>query len=65
MDASSFVIGFLVGVFFSLVLSNFLAKKVGAAVLAALREYRGDRGEEDDDDEDDPADWWKKGDKHE
>jgi hypothetical protein len=57
MDAASFVIGLLVGIFFSLVLSHFLAKKVGDAVLAALKEYHGD----DDKGEDDPANWWKKG----
>jgi hypothetical protein len=53
-DAPSFLIGFLVGCFFSLVLSTFLAWKVGQAVLNALRQH--DKEKEDDD----PANFWKR-----
>ena len=62
MDAASFVFGFLAGGFFSLVLSNFLAKKVGEAVLQALEGTI--KGEVDGDKEREktiPANWWKKG----
>ena len=59
MNAAIFITGFLVGCLFSLVLSHFLAKKVGQAVYQALKDYHGYNGE------DDPANWWKKDGGHE
>lgn len=61
MDTAAwFVIGFIAGCFFSLVLSHFLAKKVGEAVYKALKDYHEGIGEEGPNDKDDPANWWKK-----
>jgi hypothetical protein len=48
---------FLAGCFFSLVLSTFLAHKVGQAVYTALKNFKK---EEELDDDNDPN-WWKKG----
>lgn len=59
MNATYFIVGFLAGCFFSLVLSTFLARKVGQAVYKALKDYHAEEWRESND-EDDPANWWKK-----
>lgn len=45
---------------FSLVLSTFLAKKVGQAVYKALKDYHAEEKGEYGNDENDPDNWWKK-----
>jgi hypothetical protein len=65
-SATTFVFGFLLGCFFSLVLSTFLARKVGQYVYKALSDYRKDvkkdNAEEDEKERDnDPANWWMRG----
>lgn len=60
MNATFFIVGFLAGCFFSLVLSTFLAKKVGQAVYKALKDYHAEERGEYSNDEDDPANWWRR-----
>ena len=55
-----FVFGFIVGCLFSLILTNFMAGRVGKAVRDAIKNYENEKAKEKDDDDDDPN-WWKKG----